>query len=115
MGGMVMAELGRLVIHRGRDPFTPPQTKVDWVSSDIPGVKVPVMRYKYMNSFVDVVINGPDGDDVKKQFESCAQQATIKSLIAGLIAGYASGGSAALSAALATFVSSLDACVEGAL
>jgi hypothetical protein len=108
-----MADLARFVVYRGRDPLTPPQTKIVWVNTDIPGIKQPVVKYKWMNTELDVVITGPDGDEVKAAVQGCLQQAAITSLISGLIAGYASGGTAAVSAALASFASTVDSCAEG--
>ncbi|MCZ2155225.1 MAG: hypothetical protein LC114_15205 [Bryobacterales bacterium] len=110
-----MAELARFVIHRGRDPFTPPQTMVEWVPTSIPGIKQPVIRYKWMNSEISLIVHGPDGVDVQGAAQHCLQQAAVKSLIAGIIAGYASGGSAGVSAAVATFASTIDSCMEDQL
>lgn len=110
-----MAVLGSILVHEGNDPFTPPRTKTVWVNSSIPAVKVPVIKYSYMKTRLEVVVHGPDGDEVKAQFDRCMQKAAIKSLLTGLVAGYASGGAAALSAAMTTFVVALDDCVERAL
>lgn len=110
-----MAELARIVLHRGRDPFTPPHTKVVWVKSSIPGVKVPVIKYKWMNSEVSVIVTGPDEAGLKEVAEDCLRQAAIKSALSALVAGYASGGSAAVSAAVATFTATIDSCMEAKL
>lgn len=110
-----MIELASIVVHRGRDPFTPPQTKVDWIASDVPFVKVPVLRYKWMNSEVVLVVIGPDGDDVKNAADDCLRQAAIKSVISALVAGYASGGGAAITAAVTTFATTIDTCMENKL
>ncbi|MBX9936092.1 MAG: hypothetical protein K2Y10_05820 [Burkholderiaceae bacterium] len=107
-----MQELAHFVLFEGNDPFTLPQMMVDWVPSSIPGIKVPVNRYKYYHSKVSLIVNGPDGTDVKSAAEDCLRQAALKSMIAGLIAGYASGGSAAFAAAVSTFTSTVDSCVE---
>lgn len=110
-----MADLARFVIHRGRDPFTPPQTKVDWVSSSLPRIKVPVLRYKFMNSEIELIVVGPDGNQFKEAAEDCLKQAAFKSLIAAIVAAYASGGTAATTAAVTTFASTIDSCMENKL
>jgi hypothetical protein len=68
-----------------------------------------------MNSEVDLVLNGPDGDDVKNAAQDCLQQAAVRSILAGIIGGYASGGTAAISAAVAEFASTIDSCMEAKL
>jgi hypothetical protein len=73
------------------------------------------MKYKYMNSEVEVIAEGPDGNDVKTQFETCMKQAAVKALVAGLTAGWVTGGMAGLSAAMTTLTAMVDSCVEAAL
>lgn len=109
---VVMAQLARFVIFRGRDPFTVPQTMVDWVSTSIPGVKQPVIRKKWMNSEIDLIVNGPDRGDVMDAAQGCLQQAAIRSILAGIITGYASGGTAGIEVAVATFTQTIDSCME---
>lgn len=110
-----MSELASIVIHRGRDPFTPPQTKIVWVNSSIPGLKTPVIKYKWMNSEVILIVTGPDEADVKTAVEDCLRQATIKAAISALAAGYLSGGTAAITLAVTTFATSVDSCMESKL
>jgi hypothetical protein len=107
---MEMAELGRIVVHRGTDPFTPPQSKVE-INRD-GWLPQPVIKWRRMISEVNIVFEGPDEEDVKNQFRACLEKAALKSLIVGAIAGYVSGGTAAVNAALVTLVASLDTCVE---
>ncbi len=110
-----MVELARFVVHDGTDPFTPPQSKLDWVDTSIPGVKQPVIRWRRMISRVSVVVEGPEGDDVRNQFNACVTKAAVTSLVSGFVAGFASGGMAGLTTAMTSFVASLDNCVESAL
>lgn len=110
-----VAKLGHFTIFSGNDPFTQPQTKLVWVSTDIPGIKQPVHKVRYYKNTVRVVVEGPDGNEAKKQFTACAQQAAIRGLIVGLVTAYATSGTAGVSAGLATFASQLDACIEKGL
>ena len=67
-----------------------------------------------MNSEIEVLFEGPNGEEVKSQFERCMQQAAIKALVAGLVAGFASGGAAGLSAAMTTLNFAVAPCRGGA-
>lgn len=110
-----MTELARYEIHRGRDPFTLPQTKVDWVATSIPGIKQPVIRYKFMNSEISLILEGPDETDVKAALRGCLQEAAVISLVAGIVGGYAAGGTAGVAAGVAAFATTVDSCLESKL
>lgn len=110
-----MAELARILLHQGRDPFTPPQTKIEWVPSSIPGIPAPKLQCKFMMSKVEIVIEGPDEEDVRREVVDCLRDGATRGLVVGLISAYASGGTAAVSVGLATFVASVESCLEAKL
>lgn len=107
--------LGTLVIHDGRDPFTPPHSKVDWVKSSIPGIPAPRVQYQYMNSKVTLVVEGPSGDEIKKQFDDCVKEAAVAGLLAGLVTAYLTSGTGGMAASIVTFTNTLRFCIEKAL
>lgn len=107
-----MVDLASISVYKGTDPFTLPQTKVVWVKTSIPGVKQPVLKKKWMNVDVQLVVEGPDDNDVRDKVYNCLRGAAIKGLIAGIIGGYATGGAAAVTTGISTFAASLDSCVE---
>lgn len=109
-----MAELARLVIHRGNDPFTLPRSTTVYVKDDF-GIPWPVLKWSYMWSELAVVINGPDTDAVKNAVMTALQQAVIKSLAVGLATAYMTGGMAGLNAAANTFINDLDNAIEAAI
>lgn len=109
-----MADLARLVIHRGNDPFTPPQMKVEWTRGDL-GIPSPTVRWRHMYTELTLIVKAPDEGKIKEAVQVALQQAAIKSLFAGLVAGYLTGGTAAVNAAAATFINSLDEVVEAAV
>ena len=110
-----MAEIARLVLHRGNDPFTPPRSKVEWNNDGWLGTPSMTVRWSYMQSELTLFIDAPDGEEVKKAFEEALERAALKAFIAGLTAAYLTGGMAALTAATGTFIAELDTAVEAAL
>lgn len=115
------AELFRSVIHDGRDPFTLPQTReggcAKW-AYPWPGAKIcvaPTTECNHMYSQLAVVVEGPDGNDVKNEVNRCVGESAVSATIAGLITGYTTGGAAGLTTATATFHESLKACVKESL
>jgi hypothetical protein len=104
-------DIARFVIHRGRDPFTPPQYKIVYVKDSF-GIPWPVKKERYMNSEIVLIVKGPDEERVRNAFNSALQTAALKSLAAGLIAGFANGGVAGLNTAAHTFITELDGVVE---
>lgn len=116
----VSADLWRAVIHRGRDPSTPPQTMVECVNwaYPLPGVKICIghaLRCKHMNSELVVRVTGPDGNEVKDKVMRCAETSAAKAAVSGILVGWTTGGMAGGSAALGTFTDSIKSCVGDAL
>jgi uncharacterized membrane protein len=109
------AVLGKLTLHDGRDPFTPPLTKVDWVASSIPWVKAPRVQKRWMNSKIVLVIEGPSGQDIQDQFRKCLASAALSGLLAGLVTAYVTTGVGGVSAGLTTFMNTLKSCLDAAL
>lgn len=107
-----MAEIGRLAVYKGRDPFTPPQSKVVWKNNGLFGTPSPTVQWKYMNSEVWLVVEGPDTPEIKAKFESCVKEAAITATLSGIIAAVASSGTGAVSTALLTFSHQLSVCLS---
>ena len=107
-----LAEIGRLQIYKGRDPFTLPQSKVVWKNNGLFGTPSPTVQWKYMNSEVWLSVEGPDTQEIKNEFEVCVRQAAIAATLAGIVAAIASSGTGAVSAALLTFSQQVSQCLS---
>lgn len=109
-----MKKIASVRIYKGRDFTTPPKTKVKMVRDSF-GIKWPVVKKKYMNTVVELVIKGPDEKRIKDQVKKCLGKSAVRGLVTGIITGYATGGAGAVEAGVITFGSTLDACVENAV
>ena len=104
-------------IHDGRDPFTPPQTKIgDCVNWIYPfGAKVCVgwsTKFKYMNSKIIIYVDGPSSEGVKNKIGQCGTEAVKSGVFAAVPAAIASGGAAAFNTFMTTAGVSFKTCVE---
>ena len=97
-------KLLELVIHNGRDPFTPPQTRTDcvnwvrspWGSNECLGH---ALRCKFYHSRLALVITGPDNNELKRRVEHCARRSLSVFVISALAEAYLTGGSSGFNGA----------------
>ena len=106
------SELYRHTLHDGRDPFTLPRTKTDWVPSSIPGVPAPRTQCQYMHSKVIIVIEGNPIQDAKKAAESCVREGLAKGMTAAVLTAIGTGGAGAVEAGVTVATGYIGDCLS---
>lgn len=104
-------------IHDGRDPLTPPHTRLDCVNWAYPwpGAKICVghkLSCQFMESRIAVIVEGTPIADYAAKAQRCGDEAVRNGVIAGVIAAAATGGISAADAFMSAAGASFTSCIQ---
>lgn len=105
-GEVLLREIYRDRIgYKDKNPFKLPETKLEDGT----------FYYRCYCIWPDIVVSGPEGDEVEQEVRKCVRDSAILAAIEGIIVGYVSGVEAGVKAALVEFVRHLRDCLRGVL
>ena len=103
-------------IHSGRDPFSPPKTKISCVKmAKFFGAKTCVgwkMQCKHIRSRISIWIKGPNTPKIKRKAEECGKLALTAGALSSLVALKLAGKEAAWKTFIETTGGAFKLCVK---